>query len=216
MTGLRERRRQAGRRLLPRHGPAPRHRGRTARRPADAHPRRAGQRARPRRVLWVRNLLRDLAAEGRTVFLSSHLMSEMALTADHILVIGRGRIIADAPVADIVGPSSGTSVTVRSPHADRLADLLRGPDVTTTRRGDGHLEVQRSHRPGHRRGRGWCRAGASRAGAAPRQPRGLLHVTDRGRRRVPDRAGDGQPPVPAPDVAADTGSLASSQKEKVR
>ena len=62
----------------------------------------------PEGVLWVRNLLRQLAAEGRTVFLSSHLMSEMALTADHILVIGRGRIIADAPVADIIARSGGT------------------------------------------------------------------------------------------------------------
>ncbi|MGZ4596192.1 MAG: ABC transporter ATP-binding protein [Actinomycetes bacterium] len=96
----------------------------------------------PEGVLWVRTLLRQLAAEGRTVFLSSHLMSEMALTADHILVIGRGRIIADAPVADIVARSGGTSVTVRTPHAGRLAELLRGPDIDITRLGDGHLEVR--------------------------------------------------------------------------
>ncbi len=96
----------------------------------------------PEGVLWVRNLLRQLAAEGRTVFLSSHLMSEMALTADHILVIGRGRIIADAPVADIIARSSGTSVTVRTPEPGRLADLLRGPDVTVTPADDGRLEVR--------------------------------------------------------------------------
>ena len=96
----------------------------------------------PEGVLWVRTLLRQLAAEGRTVFLSSHLMSEMALTADHILVIGRGRIIADAPVADIVARSSGTSVSVRTPHLNELAELLRGPDVTLTRVGDDHLEVR--------------------------------------------------------------------------
>ncbi|MGV3711501.1 MAG: ABC transporter ATP-binding protein, partial [Pseudolysinimonas sp.] len=68
---------------------------------------------------------RHLASEGRTVFLSSHLMSEMAQTADHIIVLGRGRVIADAPVAEIVaGASAGGAVRVRSPHADRLAVLL--------------------------------------------------------------------------------------------
>src|SRR3954447_9807131 len=71
----------------------------------------------PEGVLWVRNLVRYLASEGRTIFLSSHLMSEMALTADHILVIGRGRIIADAPVGDIVAGSAGTTVRVRTPDA---------------------------------------------------------------------------------------------------
>jgi ABC-2 type transport system ATP-binding protein len=96
----------------------------------------------PEGVLWVRTLLRDLAAQGRTIFLSSHLMSEMALTADHILVIGRGRILADASTADIVGRSSDTCVTVRSPHATQLADLLRGPDVTVTPVSAGHVEIR--------------------------------------------------------------------------
>ena len=75
------------------------------------------------------------------MFLSSHLMSEMALTADHILVIGRGRIIADAPVADIVAGASGSSVRVRSPQAAQLADLLRGPDTTVTSVEAGLLEI---------------------------------------------------------------------------
>jgi ABC-2 type transport system ATP-binding protein len=96
----------------------------------------------PEGVLWVRNLLRQLATEGRTVFLSSHLMSEMALTADHILVIGRGRIIADAPVADIIARSGGSCVRVRTTDPARLADLLRGPDVTVTAGHDGGLEVR--------------------------------------------------------------------------
>jgi len=96
----------------------------------------------PEGVLWVRNLLRQLAGEGRTVFLSSHLMSEMALTADHILVIGRGRIIADAPVADIIARSGGSCVRVRTPEPGRLADLLRGPDVGVTAAQDGGLEVR--------------------------------------------------------------------------
>jgi ABC-2 type transport system ATP-binding protein len=96
----------------------------------------------PEGVLWVRNLLRQLASEGRTVFLSSHLMSEMALTADHILVIGRGRIIADAPVADIIARSGGSCVRVRTTDPGRLGDLLRGPDVTVTAAQDGALEVR--------------------------------------------------------------------------
>ena len=96
----------------------------------------------PEGVLWVRTLMRELAGQGRTIFLSSHLMSEMALTADHILVLGRGRIIADAPVADIIARSGGTSVDVRTPHVGALVDLLRGPDITVTRLGDGHLQVR--------------------------------------------------------------------------
>jgi len=95
----------------------------------------------PEGVLWVRTLMRELAGQGRTIFLSSHLMSEMALTADHILVIGRGRIIADASVADIIARSSGTTVLVRSPHAAQLIELLRGPDVTCTAMEPGAVEV---------------------------------------------------------------------------
>ncbi|NMR19829.1 ABC transporter ATP-binding protein [Cellulomonas fimi] len=95
----------------------------------------------PEGVLWVRNLVRYLAGEGRTVFLSSHLMSEMALTADHIIVIGRGRIIADAPVSDIVGRASGTTVRVRSPHATRLVELLSGPGITVTSSEPSSLEI---------------------------------------------------------------------------
>ncbi|MFF1529865.1 ABC transporter ATP-binding protein [Cellulomonas sp. NPDC058312] len=95
----------------------------------------------PEGVLWVRNLVKGLAAEGRTVFLSSHLMSEMAVTADHLIVIGRGRIIADAPVAEIVAGASGTRVRVRSPQAARLAELLQGPDVSITSVEAGVLDV---------------------------------------------------------------------------
>ncbi|KAM9862262.1 ABC transporter ATP-binding protein [Leucobacter sp. BZR 635] len=77
----------------------------------------------PDGVLWVRNLLRHLASEGRTVLLSSHLMSEMAQTADHVIVLGRGRVVADAPIADFVGNGT-TRVTVRSPQAAELASLV--------------------------------------------------------------------------------------------
>ncbi|MGI5329727.1 ABC transporter ATP-binding protein [Actinomadura nitritigenes] len=75
----------------------------------------------PDGVLWVRRLMRSLAAEGRTVFVSSHLMSEMQLTADRLVVIGRGRLIADAPVAEVIAASSRNAVRVRSPRAAELA-----------------------------------------------------------------------------------------------
>jgi ABC-2 type transport system ATP-binding protein len=79
----------------------------------------------PEGILWIRTLLRRLAAEGRTVFVSSHLMSEMALTADHLIVIGQGRLIADAPTSDIISASSVNHVLARSPQAPRLAEALR-------------------------------------------------------------------------------------------
>jgi ABC-2 type transport system ATP-binding protein len=79
----------------------------------------------PEGIAWVRHLMRDLAAAGRTVFVSSHLMSEMALTADHVIVIGRGRMIRDESVRSFIDSSSRTSVVVRSPEAERLAALLQ-------------------------------------------------------------------------------------------
>jgi ABC-2 type transport system ATP-binding protein len=95
----------------------------------------------PEGVMWVRQLARQLAAEGRTIFLSSHLMSEMALTADHIIVLGRGRIIADAPVAEILAGSTRTAVRLRSPRAEQLSQLLQGPDVTISSTEQGLLTV---------------------------------------------------------------------------
>ncbi|MPV36885.1 ABC transporter ATP-binding protein [Georgenia subflava] len=91
----------------------------------------------PEGVKWVRTLVRHLAAEGRTVFLSSHLMSEMAQTADQLLVIGRGKIIAAGPVQDVIDGVQDASVHVRSPRAAELADLARsaGASVTTTEPG---------------------------------------------------------------------------------
>jgi len=86
----------------------------------------------PEGVLWVRNLVRYLASEGRTVFLSSHLMSEMAVTADHLLVIGRGKIIADGPTATVISQATQETVRVVSPQATDLAALLSGPGVTIT------------------------------------------------------------------------------------
>jgi ABC-2 type transport system ATP-binding protein len=88
----------------------------------------------PEGILWVRHLLRGLAAEGRAVLISSHLMSEMALTADVLVVIGRGRLIAQGSVADVIQGSSGHRVRVVTPDAARLGQLLaaQGATVTTT------------------------------------------------------------------------------------
>ena len=96
----------------------------------------------PEGILWVRTLLRRLAAEGRTVFVSSHLMSEMALTADHLVVVGRGRLIADASTSEIIARSSINSVLVRSPDAARLAELLSSATVDISRDDDGALHVK--------------------------------------------------------------------------
>ena len=100
----------------------------------------------PEGIHWMRNLLKRLAAEGRTVFVSSHLMSEMALTADHLIVIGRGRLIADVPVDAFIQGAGRNVVRVRSPQATGLRDLLVGPDVTVTTVDDGALEVAGSLR----------------------------------------------------------------------
>ena len=78
----------------------------------------------PDGIRWVRNLLKGLAAEGRTVFVSSHLMSEMALTADEVVIIGRGRLIAQVPVAELLAQSSQRYVRVRSPELDKLRAAL--------------------------------------------------------------------------------------------
>ncbi|HWE15299.1 MAG TPA: ATP-binding cassette domain-containing protein [Solirubrobacteraceae bacterium] len=97
----------------------------------------------PEGILWIRNLLKGLAAEGRTVFLSSHLMAEMAQTADHLIVIGRGRLIADTTVADIVTQASkDAAVLVRTPQAAELREALVGRSVTVTSAEREVLEVQ--------------------------------------------------------------------------
>jgi ABC-2 type transport system ATP-binding protein len=91
----------------------------------------------PDGILWIRTLLRDLAAEGRTVFVSSHLMSEMALTADHLIVIGRGKLLADASTADFIRTSSLNYMTVRAANPLALAELLRRAGATVHDEPDG-------------------------------------------------------------------------------
>jgi ABC-2 type transport system ATP-binding protein len=96
----------------------------------------------PEGVLWVRTLARHLAAQGRTVFLSSHLMSEMALTADHIIVVGRGRVLADAPVAEVVAGGHTSTVRVRSPFSGDLVAMLSRTGASVTPTGPDTLEVR--------------------------------------------------------------------------
>lgn len=95
----------------------------------------------PEGIRWIRHLLKGMAAEGRTVFVSSHLMSEMALTAEQLIIIGRGRLIADVSVADLTSRSR-RGVRVRSPQAAQLRAVLAGPQVVITSAGAGVLEVE--------------------------------------------------------------------------
>ncbi|MDA8044627.1 MAG: ABC transporter ATP-binding protein [Actinomycetota bacterium] len=96
----------------------------------------------PEGVRWVREFLRDLAAEGRTVFLSSHLMSEMQLTADHLIVMGRGRLVADVSVHELTDASRSTTVRVRTPDAGHLRQVLAGDGVAVSSQPPDVLEVR--------------------------------------------------------------------------
>ena len=95
----------------------------------------------PEGILWIRKLLKSLAAEGRTVFVSSHLMSEMALTAEHFIIVGRGRLIADMSGTELAALTEPSSVRVRSPHASRLRDLLAGDATDIVIRGHDLFDV---------------------------------------------------------------------------
>jgi ABC-2 type transport system ATP-binding protein len=95
----------------------------------------------PDGILWIRTLMRKLAAEGRTVFVSSHLMSEMALTADHLLVIGKGRLLADTPLPELIARNSDERVEVRAADPQRLAADLRAIRAQITMEPDGTLGV---------------------------------------------------------------------------
>ncbi|MHB1433521.1 MAG: ABC transporter ATP-binding protein [Streptosporangiaceae bacterium] len=93
----------------------------------------------PEGILWIRNLMKALAAEGRTVFVSSHLMSEMENTADHLIVIGRGKLIADCTVEEFIAANSQQSVRVRTPQADQLAKVATAAGATVRTDDDGRL-----------------------------------------------------------------------------
>ena len=96
----------------------------------------------PEGILWIRNLMKALAAEGRTVFVSSHLMSEMENTADHLIVIGRGKLIAATSMKEFVAGASGASVRVRTPSADQLVREVTAKGATTSTDEDGAIEVR--------------------------------------------------------------------------
>ncbi|MEY9878401.1 ABC-2 type transport system ATP-binding protein [Streptacidiphilus sp. MAP12-33] len=96
----------------------------------------------PEGILWVRTLMKSLAAEGRTVFVSSHLMSEMALTAEHLIVIGRGRLLADMAMNRFIDENSRSFVRLRTPQPEQLLDALSGAGMTAGRDGDGAFEVE--------------------------------------------------------------------------
>jgi ABC-2 type transport system ATP-binding protein len=95
----------------------------------------------PDGVLWIRNLLKGLAAEGRTVLVSSHLMSEMAVTAEHLVIIGRGRLLADTTVEELIARVAVGSVLVRTPEATALRDALVAGRATVTSAESGLLQV---------------------------------------------------------------------------
>ncbi|MFI9808961.1 ABC transporter ATP-binding protein [Streptomyces sp. NPDC052301] len=95
----------------------------------------------PEGILWIRNLMKSLAAEGRAVFVSSHLMNEMAVTAEHLIVIGRGRLVADCSTEEFIERSTEQSVLVKTPDREQLAELLRAEGATVTDAEDGDLDV---------------------------------------------------------------------------
>jgi ABC-2 type transport system ATP-binding protein len=105
----------------------------------------------PDGIVWIRNLLKQLAAEGRTVFLSSHLMDEVEHTADRLVIVGRGRILRDVGMTEFIAQASGRKVKVVSPDAAALRDLLAGPDVKIALTAPDRLEVEGvgSERIGH-------------------------------------------------------------------
>ncbi|GIE77694.1 ABC transporter ATP-binding protein [Actinoplanes philippinensis] len=95
----------------------------------------------PEGILWIRALMKRLAAEGRTVFVSSHLMSEMALTADHLIVIGQGRLLADSSVTEFVSRNSRSFILIRTPEPEKARDALAGAGIEVADGPDGTLEA---------------------------------------------------------------------------
>jgi ABC-2 type transport system ATP-binding protein len=121
----------------------------------------------PEGVLWIRNLLTGLAAEGRTVFVSSHLMSEMALVADHLIVVGRGRVLADTTVQELVLSAGGDTVLVATDDPGELRRVLAGPGVEITGQ-PGSEQLQVAGMPAREIGRRAARHGIA-----------LFELTDR-------------------------------------
>jgi ABC-2 type transport system ATP-binding protein len=148
----------------------------------------------PEGILWVRHLLQSLATEGRTVLVSSHLMSEMALTADHLIIIGRGRLLATGTVADFIERSEGHHVHAQSPDADALLGLLRQKGATVTSDGPESLSIagMESRDTAFSNVGGWA-GGATRPGLAG--PGSERHRGQQGRQRRGICAVEGGPGV---------------------
>ena len=138
----------------------------------------------PEGILWIRNLMKRLAAEGRTVFVSSHLMNEMAVTADHLIVIGRGELIADCSTQEFIGSRTQQSVLVRTPDPDRLASAITAEG--------GHVAVAPS-------------AGNGLTAAEDGQPAATLTVTGIPARRIGELAAAAS--VVLHELTPQTGSL---------
>ncbi|MBQ0865184.1 ABC transporter ATP-binding protein [Streptomyces smyrnaeus] len=101
----------------------------------------------PEGIHWIRNLMQQLAREGRTVFVSSHLMSEMAQTAEHLVVIGQGKLLADTSMSQFIAENSRTHVRVRTPEPERMRDVLVEAGLRPVTGGDGALEVDGGEAP---------------------------------------------------------------------
>ena len=95
----------------------------------------------PEGILWIRELMKRLAGEGRTVFVSSHLMSEMALTAEHLIVIGQGRLLADTSVEDFIDRNSRSYIHIRTPEPEKMRDLLAAEGIRVDDGPDGVIEA---------------------------------------------------------------------------
>jgi ABC-2 type transport system ATP-binding protein len=143
----------------------------------------------PEGVLWIRNLMKQLAAEGRTILVSSHLMNEMAVTADHLIVIGRGKLIVESSTEDVIARSTDKSVRVRSPEAERLAKLIEAAGGTAAA-GDKAAAAGTAAfgRPALLAASGAADAGA----AAPANGAGLLTVTGLDAARIGELAASAQ------------------------
>ena len=143
----------------------------------------------PEGILWIRNLMKQLASEGRTVFVSSHLMNEMAVTADHLIVIGRGKLLAETSTQDFIERSSEKYVLVRSPDAAALAELIAadGGKAEPENTAEGQAPALSGQQPGRaadRRDRRRRPHRAARTHPAARLAGGGVHGTDRRQPRI--------------------------------
>ena len=143
----------------------------------------------PEGIVWMRGFLRSLAAEGRAVLVSSHLMSELQDTAGHLVVVGRGRVIADTSVADLLAAASGDQVHLRTTAAAQAVTVLEHAGATVMATGPDTLTVTGLARRARRGAARRARRAVLRGIRAPRHAGGGLHGADPGRRRVPRRAG---------------------------